>query len=479
MTLSFHNIFSGIYVRMVLAGVALSASAMPATAAIDLGVGRQATVGAYIYDLKGDSVVLADNADVAMTPASVVKSFTTASALQNLGKDWRFETRVALSGSRGAKGVWNGDIIIFPGGDPTLDSENPGGKSGICDSIIYALRDMGLHTVTGSVVIADTVPDQGQAPYWENEDTPYPYGAGWFNLNWKDNTFSIWPATGKTAPHVPDLEIVKIRRRNSGIGRGTGSERLYVYGRNLKNRRRCETTTMPYPYKAFAYALRKRLGENGIDVKGRYRKEGDPATIAGMKLTPVCTYYSEPLLTIMRDLMYRSDNTFAEGVLRAQAPGASREAAVKAEIELWRGNCVDTDGQLFRDGSGLSRSTSVTPRFIGDVLGYMAKSDYRDDYVSLYARAGRDGTVRNLLKETPLAGRMALKSGSMSGVRCYAGYALDEDGAPGYVVVLFVNRYSCSGASLRTAIEKFMVENMAPRLGVADKITDDDERKCQ
>ena len=54
-------------------------------ARIDLGAGRQATVGAYIYDLRSDKVVLADNADVAMTPASVVKSFTTASALQNLG----------------------------------------------------------------------------------------------------------------------------------------------------------------------------------------------------------------------------------------------------------------------------------------------------------------------------------------------------------------------------------------------------------
>ena len=70
--------------------------------------------------------------------------------------------------------------------------------------------------------------------------------------------------------------------------------------------------------------------------------------------------------------------------------------------------------------------------------------------------------MKNLLKDTPLTGRLALKSGSMSGVRCYAGYLLDENEHPSHVVVLFVNRYSCSGASLRRSIENFMLDTFAP-----------------
>lgn len=454
--------------RAVVAGAVVFAGTVYAEARISLGAGRQASVGAYIYDLKGDSVVLADGADIAMTPASVVKSFTTASALQTLGKDWRFQTRVALTGKSGGNGVWKGDLVIVPGGDPTLESDNPGGSHGIIENISRALRDMNVRTITGAIIVADTVPDQGQAPDWENEDTPYPYGAGWFNLNWNDNTFTIWPSSGRTEPHVPDLEVVKIRRRSPGVDRGAGSERLYVYGPNFKNKRRAEKTTMPFPYKVFSYALHRQLEKDGVKVNGKAKRDTDNKKILESPMKPVYIHYSASLDTIMRDLMHRSDNTYAEGVLRAQAPGATRAGAIAVEEDLWRGNGLNMDGQQFRDGSGLSRTTSVTPHFIGDVLGYMAKSPLGKDYVSLFAVAGRDGTVKSLLKNTPLEGRLALKSGSMSGVRCYAGYALDNAGQPSHVVVLFVNRYSCSGASLRSAIEKFLVENLASRIQPAN-----------
>lgn len=449
-------------------------------ARIDLGAGRQATVGAYIYDLRSDKVVLADNADVAMTPASVVKSFTTASALQNLGKDWRFETRVTLTGKRGGNGAWNGDLVIIPSGDPTLESDEPAGTKGLCGEVAEALKTMGVSKINGSIIVADTVSDQGQAPDWENEDTPYPYGAGWFNLNWNDNTFTIWPNSGVTKPHVPGLDVVRVTRRYRGVDRGAGSERLYVFspragkkGKGRKGRRRSGTddanwavkTTMPFPYKAFVYALREQLKTDGITVADRKSKDlTDIDELLQSKLTPVVSHYSLPLSDIMRDLMHRSDNTFAEGVLRAQARGASRDSAISCEMRLWRDNGLDLDGQLFKDGSGLSRTTSVSPHFIGNVLQYMAQSDYRDDYVSLFARAGQDGTLKNLLKDTPLTGRLALKSGSMSGVRCYAGYLLDENEHPSHVVVLFVNRYSCSGASLRRSIENFMLDTFAPFL---------------
>ena len=116
---------------------------------------------------------------------------------------------MALTGTRAGKGVWNGDLVIIPGGDPTLESDEPSGTKGLCGEIAQALKDLGVSKINGSIIVADTVPDQGQAPDWENEDTVYPYGAGWFNLNWNDNTFTIWPTSGRTKPHVPDLEIVR------------------------------------------------------------------------------------------------------------------------------------------------------------------------------------------------------------------------------------------------------------------------------
>ena len=70
------------------------------------------------------------NSQLALTPASVMKAITTASALSINGADGRFTTRVSLKGSKGASGVWNGDIVVAGAADPTLESETFKSKLG-------------------------------------------------------------------------------------------------------------------------------------------------------------------------------------------------------------------------------------------------------------------------------------------------------------------------------------------------------------
>ncbi len=90
---------------------------------------------------------------------------------------------------------------------------------------------------------------------------------------------------------------------------------------------------------------------------------------------------------------------------------------------------------------------------ISDILHSMARSR---SYAELFPIAGRDGTVRNFLKRTPLEGRMALKSGSMTGVLCYAGYMLDKDGRPTHSVVIMVNNFTCTSTKVRSAVSTYL-----------------------
>ena len=53
-------------------------------------------------------------------PASNVKLFTTAAALELLDPERRFETRAALRGREGERGSWHGDLHLIGGGDPSL-----------------------------------------------------------------------------------------------------------------------------------------------------------------------------------------------------------------------------------------------------------------------------------------------------------------------------------------------------------------------
>jgi D-alanyl-D-alanine carboxypeptidase/D-alanyl-D-alanine-endopeptidase len=79
-------------------------------------------------------------------------------------------------------------------------------------------------------------------------------------------------------------------------------------------------------------------------------------------------------------------------------------------------------------------------------------------YANLFPRVGIEGTVKALLSDTPLAGKLALKSGSMKGVLCYAGYKLDETGTPTHAVVVMVNGFTCKMTTVRKAIAEFLLE---------------------
>lgn len=61
------------------------------------------------------------------------------------------------------------------------------------------------------------------------------------------------------------------------------------------------------------------------------------------------------------------------------------------------------------------------------------------------------------MAKTPLKGRLALKTGSVSAVQCYAGYLLDEENKPTHVVVVMVNAFYCPRARLREAISDYLL----------------------
>ena len=99
----------------------------------------------------------------------------------------------------------------------------------------------------------------------------------------------------------------------------------------------------------------------------------------------------------------------------------------------------------------------MTPKFMADVLTYMAKNSHADTFVSLFPKVGREGTVKNFLKNTALDGKLVLKSGSMNGVHCYAGYKIGTNGKPTHAVVVIVNNFFCSRDVLRKEIQRFLL----------------------
>lgn len=446
MTLPFKKIF------LALVGAAL---VFPATAQNILGIdGEESTsVGIYIKDLATGKVLVDHHSQTALTPASVLKAVTTASALSVTGADKCFTTPVVLTGNKQGN-TWTGDLVVRSCGDPTIESENFKSRLGFCDSIAAGLKKAGITRIRGSIVVEQNLRNPGPIAQWEIEDVAWAYGAGLFGFNWRDNTFTIWPATKKTKPEVPGLEI-EVRRSLDGndLVRGIDSNRLIVYARNPNDRKWVLTSTMPDPSAVFKAELKAKLKEKGITVEEKKTERR-----ANDKERTVYTHRSAPFGEIMRSLMVRSDNLFAEGMLRAIDPTSSRRNAIKREKELWATRGIDPRYTIINDGSGLTRANRVSALFLAQILEWMASSPQADTYASFFPRAGKEGTLRGFLAKSPLKGQIALKTGSVSSVQTYAGYKIDSDGKPTHVVVVMVNGFFCPRAQVRTGVEKLLTD---------------------
>lgn len=209
----------------------------------------------------------------------------------------------------------------------------------------------------------------------------------------------------------------------------------------------------------------ERLAKDGIAMEMDTDMDYSETLSAG-ELSPgkVWSYFSPDRDDILKVMMHRSDNLYAEAMLRAlllpacdghdmEVAIVGTDSAVVVQRDVWKDRGIDLSRGRIVDGSGLAPVNRMSARMLSDVLQSMAR---KRSYSRLFPIAGRDGTVRNFLRRTPLEGRMALKSGSMTGVMCYAGYMLDVDGTPTHTVVVMVNNFTCTSAKVRSAISSYL-----------------------
>ena len=423
---------------------------------LDIEGGDATQVGIYIKSLADGKVIANENAAIALTPASVTKAITSATALNILGPDFCFLTEVILEGKQAGKGVWDGNLVIKAVGDPTIDSPDFKMTHGFTDSIVSGLKRRGITKITGSVVIREKMPDAGPNVKWEVEDLAWPYGAGLYGFNYHGNYVKVFPNTGKTVP-ASGLEVELRSGDRNDMVRGIDSQRLIIWG-SPKSRQTANwslNATVPDPANVYAELLKSRLHDAGISITDRAVK-----TSATDKPVEVYAHLSPDLLDICRDLMKRSDNLFAEGILRALLPGETREKCLKKQEDFWASQGLKASLNVINDGSGLTRANQISPLFLGQVLEKMALSEYAREYVAFFPVAGVDGTLKSFAEKTRLKGRLALKTGSVSKVQCYAGYLLDANAHPTHVVVVMVNGFFCSRNALRKKIEEYLLRTL-------------------
>lgn len=405
---------------------------------------NQAIIGVYVCPINSDQPIVNYNSEQLMTPASVMKSVTVAAALTKCGGDYRWQTTVSSVGSI-SNGVLHGNLEIAGSGDPTLGSgQFHKEREGFLSALRNAAVKSGFSSISGNSINTSAWPDQGPIPSWEIEDIPGIDGAGFYSLNWNDNVFSISIPSMRTTPNIPGLKIRNLGGRGGlKYFRNPGSYDMTITGMlNAKQKQVTFICSMPNPPEVLLSQI-----DSLFDAKGK-KADG-----CGEKST-LLVYKSPHLRDVVRSLMVRSDNQMAEATLRLLEPGKPRDKAITTERAILSDLGVDLSGAKIADGSGLSRHNAISPRQLGQIL--IACSG-NADYVGSFARVGKDGTVRNMLRNVPGSDCFVLKSGSMTGVICYVGYRLDPaTQKPTHAIAIMINNAPNSKAA-RAAISDFLV----------------------
>ncbi len=435
-----------------------------------------AVLAVSVYSIDKQQEVFGYGSQQAVAPASVTKLFTTAAGFDKLGSDFRFTTTLAYSGVIDEKGTLRGDVYILGGGDPLLGSYRY--KQTVPDTLFAtwqrAMSRAGIRAVEGHVCYDATVFDNHPVhDSWQWSDIGNYYGSGVSGINFHENMFFIYYNSGgkvgasASVDHLSPQGIAVNVINEVTTGAAQSGDQVIIYGDPVATIRTC-TGTVPLEAKNFAVrASLPRPGQVCADLFTTYLRS-HKISVSGASsevskrpsgLTTLVDFTSPAYSVIAQYTNVTSNNTYAEAIYKYmgyKVYGLGTYAnGARVVGDFLKSSNIDTQGIRLEDGSGLSRCDRVTTDFVCRFLVAMSQKPFFKDYFGSLAVAGESGTVKGMLKDLPSGVKVHMKTGSMNGVRAFAGYVANAKGAR-YSFAVICNNYDCTGAQIRSKLEKII-----------------------
>ncbi|MDX6444708.1 MAG: hypothetical protein QOH71_1782 [Blastocatellia bacterium] len=446
--------------------------------AIDSSELTRARWGVFVMSMKDGRVLASHNGDRLFTPASNMKIYTTAVALDLLGPDYRWRTSVYADKQPDASGVVQGNLTLYGRGAPDLDS-----KKGLV-SLADQIYQRGVRQVRGNIIGDDSYfRSELYGLGWQWNDLQWYFGAEPSALTINENSveLTIFPGSkvggsatltlnrGANYLHLVNNTATAERDATTtiGINRGLSDNELVVWGDFPVSRHPFSAfLSMPKPALWAATLFKDTLIARGIKVEGEARSQNarvaESKKFDPQKAIEIGQENSAALNEIVRHTNKESDNLYAELILRtlgkergATAPDPDErknrsrgdDEAGTALVRSWLNrNGVATDGMAIWDGSGLSRLDLVTPEATARLLGAIAKTNAATAFHDSLPIAGRDGTLGGRLAH--LAGRVFAKTGTLTYDHSLSGYAVTRNNEV-LVFSIFCNDASGRGNPVR------------------------------
>ena len=396
-----------------------------------------AHIGIHVFDPSTNANLFSYQSNKYFVPASNTKIVTCFAALQYLGDSVAAAQILATDSG----------MHVYAAGDPTfLQPEYP---SHPLFNVLKNSNKIYLHTPSF---------------------TAKPFGQGW---SWDDYDASYMPSRSafpmygnvvRVAKNAGQLSVIPSFFKDSTIGvtatmnKGFSVSRQMASNQFLVQPTAGNNTLEEIPYRTSnwttavlsleASLLSEALGGTKVIAV-------DPANEKNVPTTAT-TIYSRPLDSLLKPLMHRSDNFYAEQALLMVGKGLHQSFDDKKTIAYVLANDLADLAQkpTWVDGSGLSRYNLFTPENFTSILHKMYKSYSFERLQNIFPTGGEvGGTLSSNYKN--LNGKIFAKTGTLSGQVALSGYLITKKGKT-LIFSVLVNNHTTTAAGVRKAVEQFI-----------------------
>lgn len=400
--------------------------------------------------------------DKLIMPASNQKLFTLGAALDRLGGDYQYDTRIYGKGLQ-QDSVWKGNLYIIGAGDPSISGflyEDD--RYYVFEKMHQQLKNRGITKIEGSIIADVHLFDRDRYPKgWSWDDLSFYYGVEITPLSFNNNAVDLVVLADGEVGEKPDISWFPentsfVNFINNQVIAPAYTEYDEYYRRDMGSNRIELGSSLPKGYIEeeslsihnaslfFLDSFQQYLLKQGMEVTGSFWVTDQRTDTTNM--TKLANHRSKPLRELINWANKESDNFYVEMILKTLA---AEKGAIPAtfedgilEVREFLGELgIDTTMVLMNDGSGMAAGNFTTTGNIAAFLRVMQNEPEYRDFLNSLAVAGIDGTLAHRFKGSPLYNNFRGKTGYLSGVRTLSGYFTAQSGQE-LIVSIATNHYA-------------------------------------
>lgn len=417
---------------------------------------RHALIGIEFYSLEAQKVLFALNSEKLFLPASTTKLMTEGTALNLIGPDYRFHTRIYRDGPILPDGTLDGNLVLVAAGDPNLSArvrpndtlafENwdhslsgapdtravPGDPLKVIRELATQVAAHGVRRIKGQVLVDISLfPEGEREPGTGTSISPIVINDNLVDITITPGKIIGTPATMDESPATSYVHIV------SHVTTGNPDSRVEVgEDSDVANEDGTRTVTIsgnfplgvapilfaypiPVPSRFAKFVLVQELQRQGVQCETKtsagkvdFKKMAPQYVSANLLAEHVSPPFSEDVKVTLKvsQNLHAAMTPFLIGALTGKRNEPSDQAGFDLEHDFLKTAGLDLAGAVQSAGEG--NPSYFSPDFVVQYLKYMTTNRYYQLFLHSLPVLNQDGTLFNILPGSPAAGHVFAKTGT-------------------------------------------------------------------